>query len=26
MAPKDPKFIDVLNKAMGEDEAAAFLA
>jgi len=26
MAPKEPKFIDILNKAMGEEEAAAFLA
>lgn len=26
MAPKEPSFIDVLNKAMGEEEAQAFLA
>ena len=26
MAPKEPKFIDVLNKAMGEEEAKTFLA
>jgi len=26
MAPKEPKFIDVMNKAMGEEEAQAFLA
>ena len=26
MAPKEPKFIDILNKAMGEDETKAFMA
>jgi hypothetical protein len=26
LAPKDPDFMAILNKAMGEDEAAAFLA
>ena len=26
MAPKEPKFFDVLSKAMGEEEASAFLA
>jgi len=26
MAPKEPKFIDIMNEAMGEEEAAAFLA
>ena len=26
MAPKEPEFIDVMNKAMGEDDAKAFLA
>ena len=26
MAPKEPKFIDIMSKAMGEDETEAFLA
>lgn len=26
MAPKEPKFIDIMNKAMGEEEAQAFLS
>lgn len=26
MAPKEPKFIDVMNKALGEEETGAFLA
>ena len=26
MAPKEPKFIDIMNKAMGEEETKAFLA
>ena len=26
MAPKEPKFIDVMNKALGEDETKAMLA
>jgi hypothetical protein len=26
MAPKEPSFIDIMNKAMGEEEARAFLA
>ncbi len=26
MAPKEPKFIDIMNKAMGEEEAAALLS
>jgi hypothetical protein len=25
MAPKEPKFMDIMNKAMGEDEAKAFM-
>ncbi len=26
MAPKEPKFIDIVNEAMGEEDAAAFLS